>query len=201
MIISEVVIISKLKSIKSQLFETKQTLIYREQDISYLNKNSKEIIETILSYLQIDDLKLNNLGLVKLDSMSISGDCGNSKELEKIIDSDKIIFRFFQSSCTSCITKELDKLYLLSREIGSNKIVLLTDYLNKDIRWYLIENKINFEVYQTRNASLGLEFEKYQIPYIFICSPNLKIKLPFVLSSKSSEYSDHFYKSIVKKLM
>lgn len=195
----QVIIFYKSKKIETELFKTKEILKSKEQNISYLSKNFEDKISSVLMYLEIDNLELDNFKLVQ--SYLINDAEDDFQEITQIINSDKIIFRFFQTSCSSCITQELDRLQMFSKKVPTSGIILLTDYLNKDIRWYLINNRINFKVYETREADLGVSFDKNQIPYIFLCGPNLKIELPYILTSKTMEYSEHFYRSAAIKFM
>lgn len=202
-VISEILLIFKYVSLKAQYNEVQRSKKQLEQEFSIQSRDIKKQIESIYYYLDIDGRKINDFDLTYYNINDISGNIkkGEVLRFKEILDSKKCIFRFFQSSCTSCIIQQLDKLNAISKKTGIEKIILLTDYLNKDIHWYLIEKQIDLSVYETKNADIGIEFDKHEIPFIFICNEDLKIELPFVLNYNLLEYSDFFYKSLDKKLM
>ncbi len=131
---------------------------------------------------------------------------GCSQILDSIIDEAKLIFRYSNLHCHSCIDKQLDLLNRYTDSIDDGRIILFAYYQNvRDRFLFTRSNHIRFNTYSVK--SLDIPFEELQFPYFFVLDKNLKINDSFLptkedtmltinyLSIISSKFKSHHYET------
>lgn len=195
---------SKMGTLNTKYEIIKENLIFKDLEVSYFEKQKNDIIVSSYSYLEIISKNFENIVLRKLElSPSLNQIIykGKKNKLKETVNCGKIIFRFFSENCISCIEEELKKLEIFREKNNKIEVVLITDILTNETRDYLLSNKLFFDIYETGNLSLGIDFDKRKIPYLTICDNNLNVTLAFVLDSYSKGFSEYFYNSVMERMV
>lgn len=112
--------------------------------------------------------------------------------------SPKIIFRFAESNCSSCVDQQMIKLGKLAEIIGNENVIALTTYTALNSLKVLIKHyNLKFPIYNISTESLGNnEIEKLNTPYLFLINNSLDTEMLFIPETHLSQLSDEYYKSL-----
>jgi hypothetical protein len=197
---ADVLLIIKNKVLKRENQDNRASYVQNELS----SKASQEdLVKTILNYEKIDGKVFKNIKLsVRNPNEDLTQHKNDFKEtsLSKLLDDKKIVFRFFQTSCSECVTEQLGCLGVLAKKVGNNKIVMLTDKLSDEMSFFLLSHKLNFNIYETSNQDTGIDFDKKNTPYLFIIDKARNIHSVIILSPQSKIYSNSFYDNLVDKI-
>ena len=189
---------SRLLILNIKYVKTKEELTYTEMEVKYAEKLNDEILESSFAYLTIDDKNLQDIQITKV-KISLKDEVlikrSNTWRLKQLFDRKYIIFRFFSTNCSSCIIDQLKLQQQIYSNLHRKRIILLTDHLNSSMREFLINNKIEINVYETGDVDIGFEFDRKKIPYLFVCGNDMNISMPFIIDNRTSSHSEHFYKA------
>lgn len=190
-------LIYRLRVIREIQIESNNTAIGQIKMKEFEKKEAEAISASVLEYLDVSNKRLNNIKVFSID-LKLNGDFKNDSaiRLSNIFNEKKIVFRFFQTSCITCVLDEIKNLNLLAKRIGKEKVVLITDNLSKDILTICLASNINLNIYETRNKNFGLIYDKKQTPYLFLLDRDLLIQKPFIVSTLGRGLSKKFYESI-----
>lgn len=124
---------------------------------------------------------------------------GKQIDLKDILnDSPKLIFRFSQMDCKACIDEEFDRIKRLSKQIGINNVLIITDYENpRNLRLFIKMNLIDVAVYNCEKFDLLIE-ERGLSPYVFLLSKEGYTQKVHYLDKSSVESTKEFYKDILR---
>ncbi|NQX43060.1 hypothetical protein SAMN05421820_114111 [Pedobacter steynii] len=162
---------------------------------------AKNSLSSVLKYLDIIQLPIRDIQVKQIQYSLLDPKKTKSQyvKLSNILNSKKVLFRFFRTACSSCIKDQINSLNLLGRKIGRDRIILLTDHLDDEIKIFLLRSGIELNIYETAEESLLPDFDKKQIPYLFTSDRDLLINTPFIISIESKYLSETFYKRIESK--
>lgn len=196
---------AKLRFLKNEVSVAKEEIEYMALEVAYAERQKKENLSSSFSYLYIDGLEVKNIKTNKIELMLSESDktsIGRDgvEHLVEIIDRPIIVFRFFSSNCSSCITNQLEILHEFSEKFGKEKVILLPDHLNNQIRDYLIRKKIEIGIYKTDDVDLGFSFDRQKIPYLFLCNKDMNISISFILDNNLKGFSDYFYNAALDRI-
>ncbi len=205
LLIIETLLIFRVKSLNTKTYELNKLLINCETNFINSKMELEQTIQDVTYYLDISNDKLNNIIVKKIQGTSMLRNSAYFQDdlvpFHSLLNNRKLIFRFFHTNCSSCIKEQMDKLNILSKTIGQDKILLVTDYLHSNIKWYLLENNINFNIYLTENNKLTPFFDDKMVAYIFISDINKKICSPFIIDESTIRLTDKFYARDFEKLL
>ena len=156
-------------------------------DCEFLSKRSKEkYIQSLFS----ENIIISDVFLTcpSYDSILIS----------RVINSAKLVYRFYKSSCVQCVEEELDIAKILADSIGVNNIIILSDYDNINMLSALINRKNIKSPYFIFNKKfeLPIEDDENAIPSFFLLDANLRTKFVFKAGGHQN-IVDPYYKRII----
>lgn len=142
-------------------YSNKFNLLQYEKTIR-LKRDSNELFT--------ENSQLNNISIITLKNTSI--------KLNSIIKKQKLVYRFSNRSCQTCVENDLRILRALADTIGIDKIIILGNFDNiKSLIIYIKNETIPFDCYNYSDV-LNLPIEKNSIndsPCFFVLSNNLNV--------------------------
>ena len=180
--------------------EHNEVLPQMQELVEYKTK-SEINIQTLLGYLDTDGLMLGNVGI--RNAREAGGrDASDTiaRPLSAWLNRDKIIFRFFQFSCTSCVTEQLALLDEVAEKVGRENIILLTDALQGQIDKYMRQKEIALPVYRMDAEAVLLPCDKELLPYLLYVDSRGKVLTSVMLSPDTKQYGKAFYRSVVRRM-
>jgi hypothetical protein len=174
-------------SINDQLYENNLKLI----SYNSFNENQIKILKNYMIIAKYSE----NISIKK--EILISNEKGKFK-LDKIIDNGfKLVLRYTELNCQSCVDTELSSLQNLANKIGMEKIVILASYKNnEDLIKFKRLNKLKLPMYNV--DSLSIPLENMNIPFYFICDKEFKTKLVFIPKKEISNLTVDYLKLVEK---
>ncbi|MCK9413577.1 MAG: hypothetical protein M0Q53_14850 [Prolixibacteraceae bacterium] len=161
--------------------------------IKYSNKLNLLQYEKIIrlkrdsNELFTENSQLNNISVITLKNTSI--------KLNSIIKKQKLVYRFSNRSCQTCVENDLKILRTLADTIGIDNIIILGNFDNiKNLIIYIKNEEIPFDCYNYSDV-LNLPIEKNSIndsPCFFVLSNNLKVDFAHTSSPNYSINSLYF---------
>lgn len=113
-----------------------------------------------------------------LGNLQLSNEKGNFQLIELLDDDYKLIFRFSELQCSSCIDFIFDELKLLSPQFPCNKLIIIGAFRNK--RTYLKFKEKKNLIYPIYYEDIHLvEDGKNESPSLFLLNKEQKIKSLF----------------------
>jgi len=166
-------------------------LKHKEPAVHKMSNKAEDYLFVISNNLQNDNQILSNkLVLIEND--------GSFQVLDSIINEAKLIFRYSNLHCHSCIDKQMDLLSKYSDSIDNDRIILFTYYQNlRDLFLFKRLNHIRFKTYNVK--SLDIPCEELQSPYFFVLDKNLKINDSFLPSKKDTILTINYLSTIFSK--
>jgi hypothetical protein len=109
---------------------------------------------------------------------------------------NKVVLRFTQNNCGSCVEHELIHLKELAKSIGEENIVCLTSYTGiNDIKILSDTYSVNFATYNVPiNALYKNGYDTLNFPYVFRIDNNLQMSNFFIPAKENSALSKAYYK-------
>lgn len=144
------------------------------------------------------ELEYNGRSLA--DSLYVTDIDGNRRNIKELINETKLILRYSDLNCHTCIDEQIKNLNKYSDSLGSGRILLFTTYQSAVyMRQFKKANKIKLPIYNLDyNASKKLK--DIGTPYMFILSPeNLKIQSMYVPQKEIPQLTDNYLKMIIEK--
>lgn len=156
-----------------------------------LNNNPKNIIDEVRKItLKSENNIIKDLIFFDIDN--------NSYSLKKLVgDNPKIVFRFSDNHCSSCIDHTLKYLKKIEKEIGIGNIILIGDFTNRHSHSIFV--RLNSEIHQkvySYTENLQLSVDSLSLPYIFTINSSLRVKNVFVPLKEVPKRSSNFFKKL-----
>lgn len=96
---------------------------------------------------------------------------GVDDKLCNIVDGNKLILRYSELNCNTCIEAQIVNLNRYADSIGMHNILLFTTYHNHSyMKRFKKMNKIKFEIYNV-SAELDSALTDIGLPYFFVLTP------------------------------
>lgn len=118
-----------------------------------------------------------------LNNCIVTGpDTSQKRTLQDIIGkSPKLVMKFSELCCMSCVNDIMEKLEVARDKIGPENIIVLTSY-NGYRNFYIFYKKHSsrFTVYNVKDSQLGFRAENYTTPFLFTIDNQLKATNLFV---------------------
>lgn len=194
-------------------------LIVIVSNFCWFNKynTDKKVIDALMksvevSFLQNTELRIhkeNRLyeleynGEFLSDSLLLTDINGSKVRLRDIINENKLILRYSELNCQTCVDEQIKNLNIYADSIGIDRILLFTNYETEVyMRRFKKLNKINFSIYNMKIEANKI-LKDIGLPYMFILSPNKKMRIqymyipqkeiPILTSSYLSMMKDKFF--------
>lgn len=134
---------------------------------------------------------LSNIMLVNWENDSIP--------IKKLINEPRLIYRVYDETCVECFEDELDILKELGKEIGVQKIFIITDKDLIDMKAILSRKGMNIPFFKYKKR-FNLPFDKKElnpndVATFFILDSNLKTDMVYIAGG-NQDISLPYYKRI-----
>lgn len=121
--------------------------------------------------------------------------------LSSLLTHPKLIYRFSELHCDSCILHEFKNLrkYITAKKLKLNDVIIICYYENvRNLKIFKRINKLqDFQIYNLKNNNLNLlEIEKAQTPYFFMINSQLRISNTFIPIKKDNKRTDNYFKKV-----
>lgn len=134
----------------------------------------------------------------KIDgSLKLLDEIGDYKNLNEIVNQTMFIYRFFESFCIGCIENDVEILKSLSKEIGIENIIIISNYntINK-LASFKDYYGIEFQVYSYVDPiPMPIEQNFEETPYFFVLNPNLRTSFVWI-TDPGHEYKFPYFQKI-----
>lgn len=185
---------------------------------AFVNLNNKTKLISLCSEnwekSQLKNIDLTNYFIererrcVESDNFSLSGRLilkdlqGNSLLLqEKLSQPPILLFRFSGSNCQTCIDKEIKRIVQYLNDVNPVKVVILvSDKDINELNYFKKVNGIKFEIFLVEKEEINIPMEQYNIPYLFILSPEGFTNSVFIPERNENKFSEQYY-NIIKKVL
>ncbi len=98
-----------------------------------------------------------NYNQILCNTLLLIGNDGSLQTLDSVINEPKLILRYSNLHCHSCVTKQIDLLDRYLRDVDSNKVVIFTYYKNlRDLFLFKRLNHIRFQTYNVKSLDIPL---------------------------------------------
>lgn len=165
---------------------------------SYVNQleyceSEKIIVDSVNTQQLLSENQTIDSCLILLDEN------GDSISFQKIIEKSTIVYRFFDSFCFACVETDIGILKEIGKVIGSDRIILISDYTNTNKSKILKEKySLEFRVFSCLGEiSLPVETNFDQVPYFFVLESNLKTRLVYL--TDSDNHYDKLYFRVIRQ--
>lgn len=169
-----------------------QDTIIRLVNEDSVKKSSHRIEREIRNY----ELRAN--GKVLNPSLEVFDTNGNKRTLSKIIDGNKLVLRYSELNCNTCVNKQIELLNLYVDSIGADHIILLTNY---DSNFYMKQfkriSKIKYPIFNI-GANLNECIPDIERPYFFIIDSNFRINSTYVPQIDESSVTKTYLRQILQ---
>ncbi|HSH53071.1 MAG TPA: hypothetical protein VK982_15195 [Bacteroidales bacterium] len=121
----------------------------------------------------------------------------NAKEDTSNLIRTKLVFRFTEVTCGSCVTLSTRLLVNYAEKIGWNNIIFLAT--NNDVEFlnrYKRVSRIKTKIYSISNNFFVIDDESLNTPYMFTIGPDSTIKNLFVSVKENAFYTEQYLKNI-----
>lgn len=179
---------------------------YQHKEIAKKEKEALEGIINLNKSLKADYSRIHVFDEYRLPKTillhKLSKIINDTINIDKLdLKKTKIVFRFSDFSCESCIIQELINLNALAKEIGNDNIIYLGSFTNirKAISFSKENNLEKSNFYFINYDALGTSLEVEHLPFVFILDESMKINTPFFPRYNIPELSVEYYKIIKQK--
>ena len=153
---------------------------------------------------------IENFYMNELIKASIENECielGNpivypGKRIEEqvplfdIVDQECLVFRFSGAACNVCVDFVLDKIKNKFSDFSTNpRILLIGSNLNSRVK----ETSYGKSVLSYASDNMGIPFEEYQIPFLFILDRDRTCKMIFIPEKALPELTDLYLDTVLKR--
>lgn len=129
------------------------------------------------------------------ETIKVKSEQGDSITLSSLSKRGTVIYRFFSTSCFSCIMEmatlanKIDSLY------PGKSIVFISD-IKEDEQMKKMKDILNIHQQVYRTESLGLPIEQAKIPYLFILTTDNEVRLPYTPQLQTPELTHLYFSTI-----
>lgn len=168
------------------------------KDVNKYLSNELDFSNTELSTLKyVNTWQLNSEQCKIEGTLKLLDEFGDYINLNEVIDQTVLIYRFFETFCIACIENDVDILKRLSKDIGVESIIIISDYdttnkLASFRNYYGIEFKIYSYVDQ---FPIPIEPKFDKTPYFFVLNPNLRTSFVWI-TDPGNEYKFPYFQRI-----
>lgn len=113
-----------------------------------------------------------------------------------MVDQECLVFRFSGAACNVCVDFVLEKIKNRFSDFSSNpRILLIGSNLNPRVK----ENHYGKSVLSYASDDLGIPFEEYNIPFLFILDRDRTCKMIFIPEKALPELTDLYLDTVLKR--
>jgi len=113
-----------------------------------------------------------------------------------LVEQECLVFRFSGAACDVCVDFVLDKIKNKFSDFRSNpRVLLIGSQLNPRVK----ETYYGKSVLSYASDDLGIPFEEYQIPFLFILDRERTCKMIFIPEKALPELTDFYLDTVLKR--
>lgn len=118
--------------------------------------------------------------------------------LSTLLDENyKVIFKFSKYNCNVCIEKEVDRLADLSKKVGKNSIIILSEgHSIRQTLAFVQDRKLDIKVFTVPLGSMDDVMEKENMPFLCVMNKEMTAKEFFIPIKELREYTDAYHQYI-----
>jgi peroxiredoxin len=167
-----------------------------------LGKNQQKNIELTDYFIEREKRCVESENFLLSGQIILRDLDGNSLLLkEKLNQSPILFFRFQGSNCQTCIDIEIKRIAGELRDVNPDKVVILvSDKDVNDLNYFKKINGIKFGIFLIEKEDLRIPMEQYNIPYLFILSPDGFVSSVFIPERNERKFSEQYY-GVIKALL
>ena len=165
------------------------------------NGPNNGLANIIGQYKTVEDSANNNI----LENFRLINESKDTLFISDLVTSKKLIYRFSELHCDSCIINEFKNLkkHVRSEGMKIKDIIIITYYDN--IRNLYIFKRINklqdFEIYNLAHNNIGrLKLDDMLVPYFFMLNKGLRISDAFIPIKQADKRTDDYLERISEKI-
>jgi hypothetical protein len=130
------------------------------------------------------------------NDQKVTDELGNNHDLNKVFGTtSKLVFRFSEFSCNTCIDREIANLKQLASSIGKENIVLLATYSSiRDLAVFKRINHLDLPIYNIPQNVFSTD--QVGGTFLFIANTQQKAFMPFIPDKEDGNLSLEYYKFI-----
>jgi hypothetical protein len=114
-------------------------------------------------------------------------------------DGVKLIFRYNENHCNTCVDVALKSLIEYKTKIGVENIIILTSYKNaRTMQAFIEKNAPGMRVYNT-NEEINIPLENWTTPYFFVTDEDLNARLVLIPVKEINGYTKEYLEIIYQK--
>lgn len=141
------------------------------------------------------EVELKTEGKYLSASIFLENENGNYR-LNEIINQEKLILRYSEINCNTCVDSQIVAFKNLSNKLGVEKLAIFSSYERfGDMYRFKRLNKVTMPIYNLK-SDLGLLIDTLNTPYYFILSPTLQIRNVFIPRKEVNEITSIYLNSI-----
>jgi hypothetical protein len=195
----------KLFEIIMFLTPTVLFIVYLFNTQSIINKQNGEIIQAKTDSINLQT-KINKpiLGyensvrssIVKVNNITVENIYGKKLLLQDLIDDKKLIFKFNQNSCMSCVEHIVEVLKQLGDQVGMDKIIMISNFSKiRYLEAFQKQKEIKFKCYNSmKNIGISLDNDSIfqHVEFTLILNKDMRAILPRMSTSNDSLNSIYY---------
>lgn len=134
------------------------------------------------------------------DDLLLTDEQGQSVPFNQVLEGNtKLVFRFSELSCNTCVDREVGNLKKVAAQVGANRIVVLASYRNlRDLVVFKRINQLEFPVYNV--ATEAFPADAAGGTFAFLASPVYRGFAPFIPSKDIDNLSWTYYNFVIPVL-
>ena len=177
------ILVKKINTYKENLEIYKQASLFDETEMAYLFSQN-----------------LLSSGLV-LRNISVTNEKGIKFRLNILFGNNpKFVLRYSEINCMTCVDSSLKYIEKYKKIIGPENIIVLASYKNQqDLAIFKRVSKIEFEIFNTGENTVGLPIEKENTPFMFITNGTLIAQSVFLPEKTMPELTEMYFMTIISR--
>ena len=170
--------------------------------IHYREKNTENIEkEELFEKTNSDNIKDNLYKIIKYEGTQLEINVLNNDTISNFISKPKLILRFSEYACGSCVDKVLNDINQLYLTINPSNILILTKFSN-DREFKIFKNKhkesrVNI-INEDNHFLIKSDLNSLHTPHLFVLDKNLKIDNFYIYQINNLDLNKIYFEKIKK---
>ena len=109
-----------------------------------------------------------------------------------------LVFDFNHINCKTCFEDEMLRIIDVSKEIGQNKVIFVSEFENQREQ-YVLEKKYGIKILSIGNNQFGLPIENEYYPFVFTIDSSFIAKDVYIPTKEFFSMGDIYYNIVYNK--
>lgn len=160
--------------------------------MNYSIDNRNKLLLFSQLQLRAEDMEINNVTLIGKDDKKIP-------LYDLLTDTPKLIYYFSTSGCTGCYEPVLLKLDSISKVIGEDKILIVSDIPSKRIFESFIDGKFeHINLYRINEKFNLVKSPDYEFAYAFLLDKRAIAHKVIITDKSNVDFTDAYFASFIE---